>query len=104
VCVLINAYIKPLALVFRILRVKTFGFIKPSALVFKEGLRNRRRYGKTEGEGKEGRRYGRMGEGKEGGRVELSYEAKNKGEKLRCLLLHRKKIFFILRICIDNDC
>ena len=37
------------------------------------------------------------GEGKGGVWVKLSYEAKKKGEKLRCLLLRRKKkiIFFI---------
>jgi hypothetical protein len=34
------------------------------------------------------------GEGKGGVRVYETYEVKNKREKLRCLLLHRKRFFF----------
>jgi hypothetical protein len=34
------------------------------------------------------------GEGKGGVRVYEAYEVKKKEEHLRCLLLHRKKIFF----------
>jgi hypothetical protein len=39
---------------------------------------------------------GGEGEGKRGVWVLLSYEAKNKRQKLRCLLLRRKKIFFYI--------
>ena len=38
-------------------------------------------------------------EGKEGVRVQLSYEAKKKGHKLRCLLLGR--IFFLKFVCYE---
>jgi hypothetical protein len=35
------------------------------------------------------------GQGVRGVRVYEAYEVKTKREKLRCLLLHRKKIFFL---------
>ena len=59
-------------------KVKTKGFIKPLAL----GRMGGRRNGWVEGEGKG---------------VYEAYEVKNKREKLRCLLLRRKKkiIYFI---------
>ena len=50
---------------------------------------------------REGPEGGAGGRGRrEGVRVELSYEAKNKRQKLRCLLLRRKKknIFFIYEV------